>query len=99
MGKYIDKEKAIKSLWDEVNFYEEDTEYDIASSLSRAINVVEKTQEADVAPVVRAKWKIDLDDQGWLSHKCTNCGYTKRTDVHVSLDWKYCPNCGAKMER
>lgn len=39
-----------------------------------------------------------IDEHGWLSHKCTNCGYTKRTDVHVSLDWKYCPMCGAKMD-
>lgn len=51
-----------------------------------------------VAPVVSAKWQTEYDESGWIKHTCTNCGYKKRTDVHVSLEWKYCPMCGAKME-
>lgn len=63
MAEYIDKEKAIKSLWDEVNYYEEDTEYDIASGLSRAINVVEKITEEDVVSsetFEQVMWERDL---------------------------------------
>ena len=50
------------------------------------------------APVRHGRWKTGLDNFGWLTHTCTVCGYTKRTDIHVSLGWNYCPNCGAKMD-
>ena len=53
---------------------------------------------ADVAPVRHERWEIEMDDMGWLKHTCPNCGYVKRTDIHVSLGWNYCPNCGAKMD-
>lgn len=38
-----------------------------------------------------------LADNGWADHTCSNCGYVENTDVHVFLDWKYCPNCGCKI--
>ena len=53
---------------------------------------------ADVVEVVHAQWEIEMDDMGWNKHTCPNCGYVKRTDIHVSLGWNYCPNCGAKMD-
>lgn len=32
--------------------------------------------------------------------KCSECGYTTHNKMHVLVGcpWKYCPNCGAKME-
>lgn len=53
---------------------------------------------ADVALVRYGRWKTELDDLGWLTHTCTVCGYAKRTDIHVSLGWNHCPNCGARMD-
>ena len=53
---------------------------------------------ADVVEVVHAQWEIEMDDMGWNKHTCPNCGYVKRTDIHVSLGWNFCPNCGAKMD-
>lgn len=53
---------------------------------------------ADVAPVVHGQWITEFDDLGWLKHTCTVCGYVKRTDVHVSLGWYYCPICGQKAD-
>ena len=44
------------------------------------------------------EWTWQLADNGWVDHICSVCGYTENTDIHVSLGWKYCPNCGAKME-
>ncbi len=41
------------------------------------------------------RWLWSLADNGWADHKCSNCGYTKNTDIHVTLDWRYCPNCGS----
>lgn len=38
-----------------------------------------------------------LAKNGWADHTCSNCGYTRNTDIHVSLGYKYCPNCGARV--
>lgn len=38
-----------------------------------------------------------LADNGWADHTCSECGYRENTDIHVSLGWNYCPNCGAKV--
>lgn len=42
------------------------------------------------------KWILTIED--WNKWTCSKCGYVKRTDIHVNIGWKYCPNCGAKME-
>ena len=43
----------------------------------------------------RFEWS--LADNGWADHTCSECGYRENTDIHVSLGWNYCPNCGAKV--
>lgn len=45
----------------------------------------------------RGEWIWQLADNGWADHICSVCGYTKNTDIHVSLNWSYCPHCGSKM--
>lgn len=40
-------------------------------------------------------WIYKLED--WNRWTCSECGFSKRTDVHVKLGFKFCPNCGAKM--
>ena len=42
------------------------------------------------------RWEWELED--WNKWTCSECGFTKRTDVHVRLGYNYCPNCGAEME-
>jgi len=42
------------------------------------------------------KWILTIED--WNKWTCSNCGYVKRTDIHVNIGWKFCPNCGAKMQ-
>ena len=39
-----------------------------------------------------------LADNGWADHTCSNCGYVENTDVHVTLDWNFCPKCGARIK-
>lgn len=41
-------------------------------------------------------WICTIED--WNKWTCSECGFCKRTDIHVSLGYNYCPNCGAKME-
>lgn len=43
------------------------------------------------------EWLWDLARNGWADHKCSVCGWTKNTDIHVKLGYKFCPNCGAMM--
>ena len=53
----------------------------------------------DVAEVKHGEWKTELDEFGWNKNTCTHCGYVKRTDIHVSLGWNFCPKCGADMRK
>ena len=44
------------------------------------------------------RWIVEFADNGWLDWICPHC---KRTvwndDIHVGLDWIYCPYCGEKV--
>lgn len=60
----------------------------------RAINMAIKA----LSDRPQGEWIWQLADNGWVDHICSVCGYTENTDIHVSLGWKYCPNCGAKMK-
>lgn len=42
-------------------------------------------------------FKWSLADNGWADHTCSKCGFVENTDIHVVLDWNYCPNCGRKV--
>lgn len=55
-------------------------------------------REDEIKPVVHGRWIAEFDDKGWKKHSCSGCGYFRRTDIHVSLNWDYCPHCGAKMD-
>lgn len=49
--------------------------------------------------LLTSQWSHELErETGWMKHTCLHCGYVKRTDIHISLGWKYCPNCGALIE-
>lgn len=53
----------------------------------------------EAKPVVHREWESDLDSCGWINHTCSNCGYEKLTDIHVSLGWNFCPNCGCSTKK
>ena len=42
------------------------------------------------------KWLLTIED--WNKWTCSECGFSKRTDIHVTLGYDYCPKCGVKME-
>ena len=45
-----------------------------------------------------AKLLWSLADNGWADHTCSECGWTKNTDIHVRLGYDVCPNCGTKWD-
>lgn len=42
-------------------------------------------------------WIIWDDRYGWPANTCSNCGYTEHHDIHISVDWNYCPKCKVKL--
>ena len=43
------------------------------------------------------KFVWSLADNGWADSTCTECGYVVNHDIHVTVDYNYCPHCGAKV--
>lgn len=43
------------------------------------------------------KWIVSFADNGWNDWKCPKCGYIENIDVHVDLNWNFCPNCGTHL--
>ena len=41
-----------------------------------------------------SKWIWKLADNGWADWICPKCGWKYNDDIHVTLDYKYCPMCG-----
>lgn len=52
---------------------------------------------ADVVERKHGKWIWQLADNGWADNICSVCGYTINEDIHVCVDYNFCPNCGADM--
>ena len=85
MAKYIDKEKAKRLLH---------IEYAYAAE-----QLLDEIPAADVAPVVHGRWEPRFDENcrcRWGFGKCSNCG--QEYYAHAINHYKYCPNCGAKMD-
>jgi rubredoxin len=93
MSRYIDADEAIRRI----DLYIEGGSMfkSVLRSIKRLVN---NAPTADLVEVVYASWETELDDMGWKKHTCQNCGFVKQTDIHISLGWNYCPNCGAKMD-
>lgn len=44
---------------------------------------------------------IDIDEEPHEDYECDNCGYVVSTytaNIEPHTEYKYCPNCGAKMK-
>lgn len=54
---------------------------------------------ANVVEVRHGEWIEDYN-YGWWHYNCSLCdyGYSHRHSVDKDKQYKYCPNCGAKME-
>lgn len=61
--------------------------------------VIKAEPTVDAEPVRHGKW-IYGNDFHWYTASCSACGYQRRTDIKATgwNQWKYCPNCGAKMD-
>ena len=61
------------------------------------VEIIESIPPVDAEPVRYGEW-IDPHDP-WTGGICSACGYqTGERMGHLKLHYRYCPNCGARMD-
>ena len=103
MPEYITKEQAIDVVHEAIaNIVNSDSEMVCLTDLEIEIQmtITDYTESADVVPVVHARWeRYHLTDTrtGFIDIFMRSCSYCRKL-VNVDTDYKYCPQCGARME-
>ena len=96
--EYISREAALKAA----NEWVSEACMAPVMRVSRLLDKLAKVPAADVAEVVHGEWLRSDDDWNSLTTiQCSCCGeeWCFETDDDVSLlNYKYCPNCGARMD-
>lgn len=97
MSEYIDRESIRKVLMDVCS--DENCPMFIAATIDQ---VIDYEPAADVAPVVHGRWDGTADGyaDGELVYdmwSCSVCGFDA-DGADEKPAWKFCPNCGAKMD-
>lgn len=86
MAEYIEKAELIKKLcFETAEWY-----------YSPTIKTIKEFPVADVQPVEHSRW-IPMND-GTYNAYCENCGHERGSKAWNKADYKYCPNCGARMD-
>lgn len=69
-----------------------------APYFEKAAQMLEKLPAADVAPVVHGRWEYTPQTFNTLGQiRCPFCAWWS-LDQSIDGIYKYCPNCGAKMD-
>ena len=88
--RLIDKDELIDAVEGAINVLELHGVSRIFTSVPLAIIIAAPT--IDAAPVVHGKWEVSMSP--FWDAKCSECGFRTKTD----WKWRYCPECGAKMD-
>lgn len=97
MHEYIDREKIIKKLNDDI-----DRCYmlgvDGVGLITDLIDTIKKQHTADVQEVKHGHW-IEQKNSVDLRISCSVCGYCyTEADTSSEERFNFCPSCGAKMD-
>lgn len=98
--RVIDAEPIIEELYKISNEKDESGEHEFALGIDTVIYLLEQAKEVEVEPVRHGKWEITKDDYYCVA-KCSLCHEEWSFEVYddiESLNYRYCPNCGAKMD-
>lgn len=96
MAEYIEREAAIKAIYDsDPNGIRRTLGFNVGQ-IEEALRAI---PTADVATVQHGRWQYNTDFYVW---RCSECGENphKGTGVVTTAEKlpAYCPNCGAKMD-
>lgn len=110
MARYIDAENLRDDVDRTLN-WNTNNEYNMYSDV---MDMIDNAPTEDVQPVARAKWEIDEAEinsyvgSGYIETHCSNCSYgvgfelgeyNWGCDDNYDIPFKFCPHCGAKMDK
>ena len=94
MAEYIERKKVFDSL----PTVTADKKISLYGAVADFMIIVSAIPAADVAPVVHGWWKYEPPTiNTYAMLKCSKCGWWT-LDESVCNAYRYCPNCGAKMD-
>lgn len=96
MTDYIERDIAVKRLENYRRDCEEEGDTVAAQIFEDCIYELLDIPAADVAPVVHGKWIRKVENDGYAMSLCSACNFP----VHIYWgESKFCPSCGAKMDK
>ena len=102
MARLIDKDAAYAALK-----HEEETHWlsFSAEAFGKAARIIDQMPTIEAEPVKRGRWNhrqdMDYVDQNGAEHihgQCSECGLIHDFIDGHTAQYKYCPQCGAKMD-
>lgn len=103
MAKYINLEELMQFPIRHDHYDKEHGSKDFIYGIETVLEYAENLPAADVAPVVHGRWEEMHYEGGILDgtnfDRCSVCGYERVFDnPALKTVFKYCPNCGARMD-
>ncbi|MDR1630072.1 MAG: hypothetical protein LBS36_07675 [Oscillospiraceae bacterium] len=94
MSRYIDAEQTARTLLSITRVYDSKYQKGFYDGIDRALEAIQDTPTADLAPIRRGKWDYKtVDHSGNALYRCSACkGFVRGT-------YDFCPNCGADMRK
>lgn len=90
MSDYIEREAVLQTIESCAGW---------SGSFESVYEEIQDMHAADVAPVRHGYWEFPIfansDDELDPRVKCSECGSVEAAFAR----WKYCPNCGARMDK
>ena len=88
--------KKIAMYVDEMSNHPSTKDIDYYDALIDAEDVIDDLPPADVAPIKHGRWvNCEFVESGFKFVRCSEC---KHDDMNRRM-YKYCPNCGTKMDK
>lgn len=99
--KIVDVEPIIKELYKIGYKKDESGEHEFALGIDTVIYLLEQAKTVDAEPVRHGKWEKIEEYYDLSTIRCSLCHEDWSFEVYddiESLNYRYCPNCGAKMD-
>lgn len=87
MEKYIKESDLFKRILN----------VDFKHDYDGCIKFCQSIPDADVEEVRHGRWIIEDKYTDYRTERCSACGFAANR-AYVQDIWRYCPNCGARME-